>query len=173
MDMSMAQDSTGAGVAAEDATAEDTALANRLMAAQMEGLRTENRRLALDLDDLREENRRLRSAAEQMRAEIMVLSRALEPMHRLDEEIARWRGQMLALREEMVNQGARYASNASDRTAEEDRLRESEQHHRARAEELAHFVQAIHASSSWRMTRPWRVLGRRLRGRPGADWPVL
>ena len=183
----MAQDSTGTGAAAvADGAAGDAALASRLTAAQMEGLQAENRRLGLDLDDLREENRRLRNAAEQMRAEILVLSRALEPMHRLNEELARWRPQMLALGdelatwrpqmralgEEMVSWRTQSTSDASDRSAEEERVRESEQHHRARSEQLAQHVQAIHASSSWRLTRPWRALGRRLRGRRGGDWPA-
>ena len=174
--MDMAQGSTDAGAAAEPSAA-DAALASRLMAAQLEGLQAENRRLGLDLDDLREENRRLRNAAEQMRAEILVLSRALEPMHRLNEELASWRPQMRAIGEELVS---RHVQPAPDQVtaAEEERLRESERH-RARAEELAQqaeqlaqHVKAIHASSSWRLTRPWRVLGRRLRGQRGGDWPA-
>ena len=177
--MDVAQGSTAAGAAAEAST--DAALAGRLAVAQMEGLQAENRRLGLDLDDLREENRRLRNAAEQMRAEILVLSRALEPMHRLNEELASWRPQMLALGEEVMNRRTQFMAVAqgSDRTAEEERLRDSEQQHRERAEQLAQnveqlalHVQAIHASSSWRLTRPWRVLGRRLRGRRGEDWPA-
>ena len=178
--MDKAQDSAGAGAAsvAGDAAA-DAALASRLLAAQMEGLRAENRRLGLDLDDLREENRRLRGAAEQMRAEILVLSRALEPMHRLNEELASWRPQMRAIGEEMASWRAQSTSSTSGKAAEEERLRDAEQHHRARAEQLSQraeqlalHVRAIQASSSWRMTRPWRVLGRRLRGQRGGDWPA-
>ena len=176
--MDAAQGSTDAGAAAEAATT-DAALAGRLAVAQMEGLQAENRRLGLDLDDLREENRRLRNAAEQMRAEILVLSRALEPMHRLNEELASWRPQMLALSAEVAASRTQSTAQGSDRTAEEERLRDSEQQHRARAEQLAQrvdqlaeHVQAIHASSSWRLTRPWRALGRRLRGRHGGDWPA-
>ncbi len=177
--MDRSQDGAGAGAASvADDAADDAALASRLMAAQMEGLRAENRRLGLDLDDLREENRRLRNAAEQMRAEILVLSRELEPMHRLNEELASWRPQMHAIGEELVSRRARSAPDPA-KAAEEERLRDSEQQHRARADELAYqaeqlaqHVRAIHASSSWRLTRPWRVLGRRLRGQRGGDWPV-
>ncbi len=177
--MDRAQDGAGTAEASVAGDAADAAaLANRLLTAQMEGLRAENRRLGLDLDDLREENRRLRNAAEQMRAEIMVLSRALEPMHKLNEELASWRPQMRALGEQVVSWRARSAPDPA-KAAEEERLREAEQHHRARAEELArqaeqlaHHVKAIHASSSWRLTRPWRVVGRRLRGQRGEDWPA-
>lgn len=143
--MDVAQDGAGPGAVG-------------LTAAQAEGLRAENRRLGLDLDDLRDENRRLRSATEQMRAEILALSRALEPMHRLNEELAAWR--------------ARSASSAADETAEERRVRDSQQVLQARAEQLAQLVRAIHASSSWRLTKPWRVLGRWLRGQRGGDWPA-
>ncbi len=173
--MDVAQGSTDPGAAAETPTT-DAALAGRLAVAQTEGLQAENRRLGLDLDDLREENRRLRNAAEQMRAEILVLSRALEPMHRLNEELASWRPQMLALSAEVLTWRTQSMAQGSDRTAEEERLRDSEQQHRAHAEQLAQrvdqlaeHVQAIHASSSWRLTRPWRALGRRLRGRRGGD----
>jgi FkbM family methyltransferase len=129
---------------AKIADADTPGLATRLAAAQIEGLQTENRRLGLDLDDLRAENRRLRAATEQMRAEILVLSRALEPMHRLHEELASWRAERSYVYEMKPPESI---------------------------EQLTNHLRAIYTSSSWRLTRPWRALGRLLRGQRGGDWP--
>ena len=118
---------------------DDAPLAVGLALAPVDGLEAENRRLELDLDDMRGENRRLRAAVQQMQAEILILSRALEPMHRVNEELADLRLQFAGLE-----------ANELQRANEEQQ----------RVAQLHQYIQALHASSSWRLTRPWRVLGR-------------
>jgi FkbM family methyltransferase len=126
------------------------ALANRLAAAQLEGLKAENHRLSLDLEEVRAEEVRLISATGQMRGEILTLNRALEPMHRLNEMLERWH----------------IESRAHQARAEQ--FSQQVRAHQAHAEQLSQQVQAIYASSSWRFTRPWRALGRVLRGQRGS-----
>jgi FkbM family methyltransferase len=147
------------GGAEEGMGAEDATLAARLAAAQIETLRAKTCQLGLDLDDLREENRRLRAAAGQMRAEILALSRALEPMHRLGDELERHRAQAGSLARSV---GERDVELGALRAALEQ-LRAAEAGERARSEALARQLNAVHRSSSWLLTRPWRGVGRLLR----------
>jgi hypothetical protein len=108
--------------------------------SSLASLRDENRLVRLDLDDLREENRRLRAATGQMRAEIVLLSRALAPMHRLQEELE-------AFRPSANGKGPPVTAEAL----------------RAEVDELTRRLEATYASTSWRLTRPVRLLSRLLR----------
>ncbi len=42
---------------------------------------------------------------------------------------------------------------------------------RAQVDRLDQRLSATYASTSWRLTRPVRLLSRLLRGQRGADWP--
>jgi hypothetical protein len=135
------------GEIARASTVDRSSRTNLLASPECETLRDENRVVRLELDDLREENRRLRASTKQMRSEIMLLSRALEPMHRLSEA--------LATSDPLTNR-----QSGADVAAL-----------RAQVDRLAQRLSATYASTSWRLTRPVRLLSRLLRGQRGADWP--
>jgi hypothetical protein len=91
---------------------------------------------------LRLQNRLLRFAAEQMQVEIFTLSHKLEAMLELNEKV-------------------------HDLRQENRRLRAAMEHGlQAAAEQYSEQLRVIYASSSWRLTRPWRAIGRFLSFKP-------
>jgi hypothetical protein len=118
-------------------------LPTRLAIAQIDGLLAENDRLRSDNDDLHQQNRLLRSAAEQMQVEILALGRKLETMLELHEKLN-------VLHQE--NRRLRAAVELGLQTTTERYVRQTEQ--------FSQQLREVYASSSWRLTRPWRAIGR-------------
>jgi hypothetical protein len=111
----------------------------RLAAPQIDRVQAENDGPWSDHDDLRSQNRLLRLAAGQMQAEIFTLSGKLEALFELNEKL-------------------------NDLRQENRRLRAAMEHGlQAATEQYSQQLRVIYASSSWRLTRPWRAIGRFLK----------
>jgi predicted RNase H-like nuclease (RuvC/YqgF family) len=105
-----------------------------------------------DTDDLLAENRRLRSGLTQMREEVLRLGRALETMHQFQAEVFQLRSEVDRLRA---------ASHTDQEMA--NQLKELLQATAMKEREFSGQIKAIHASSSWRITRPLRWIARSMR----------
>jgi hypothetical protein len=111
----------------------------RSVEAQVDPLLTESDDPWANHEDLRLQNRLLRFAADQMQVEIFTLSRKLEAMLELNETL-------------------------NDLRQENRRLRVAMEHGlQAAKEQYSQQLEVIYASSSWRLTRPWRAIGRLLK----------
>ncbi|MBV8915956.1 MAG: FkbM family methyltransferase, partial [Acetobacteraceae bacterium] len=134
-------DQSSGAASAEESLASPSApeVELRLMTARARRLEDEVSRWQQDVEDLRGENARLRNSAEQMRSEILSLSRSLEPMQVMLEELQ-------ALR--VLTQKARQDEHGEAlRIAEQQRL------------ELERTIRLILSSTSWKLSRPYRLVG--------------
>lgn len=134
-----------------------------LLTARLHAALAENDRLRSTVKDLRHEAGRLAAAHAQVHGEVMSLHRALEPAHAV--------GELLALLREWMDQQARDAGRlraAADAQKVEMASRPSapspDPATVAQLQTAQQMLEAVHRSTSWRVTRPIRAV-RRLVGR--------
>lgn len=114
-----------------------------------DALATENRKLQQKSRSQANETRRLRAATDRMQTEIIVLNRLLEPLHAAIEH----QDQMVRRFAELVRE---HQQVSRDHVSQVERLQGETRHIQSR-------LQAVYASRSWLMTKPWRVVGRLLK----------
>jgi FkbM family methyltransferase len=127
-----------------------TELRSDLLIARLQAMDAANSRLVNDVEDLRHENRRLLASTSQLQGENLSLRRALGPAYAVSEELslihsrleAQFGGHPSARQEGVSSERATAREEPSDA---EERLR------------------AVYMSTSWRMTKPLRAVGRLLK----------
>ncbi len=122
---------------------------------RIEGLEADLRSAREEATHLGLENRRLRAVADQAETERLALARLLEPLHVANEEISR-----LQERHATDLEAARSQHDLVTRALREQ-LRQAEN----AAGRVAREMLALRRSLPWRLTRPWRALGRLIRRR--------
>jgi FkbM family methyltransferase len=136
-----------------------------LLRQRMRGLAAARDRLANDIDDLRQENRRLLLAVSQLQGENLSLNRALRPAQHAGRELAI----MSAALERVCDRLEEGNAHSMQETAKREHDVAEAGRKTALAEALAAQarlrVEALETSTSWRLTKPVRVLGRLLKGR--------
>lgn len=135
---SLLQDETYAGPTDQD-------LALSLVSARAQSLEEEISRLQHDAADLRGENTRLRASTAQMRSEILSLTRSIEPLQLMAEELQ-------TLREMLIRTGTANRQSSEEQAAELQSAREQ-------IFELKRHIAAILSSKSWKLSRPYRIVG--------------
>jgi FkbM family methyltransferase len=122
-----------------------------LLRQRIRGLLAGKDRLTNDIDDLRQENRRLLSAVSQLQGENLALNRALRPAYSVGSELATMNTTLERLRGHFDADiaHANRQTALAERSAEQARLR----------------VEGLENSTSWRITKPLRVIGHLLKGR--------
>lgn len=115
---------------------------------------------SFELDDAREENHRLRAAIAQSQSEVLALSKTLAALRRT----AIWERD--AARAEVQKMASALDAVVRKQDAESQHLRDRQdaenQHLRDHIAALSQHIDALHASSSWRLTGPLRRLRRLL-----------
>jgi len=123
----------------------------------VDSLAQENRRLGHLESNLTNENRRWRSVADRIRGENTVLNQLLEPLHRAAEQMNQMRQahdqDLRLVRSDMQREVAEMQRKAAE-------VQDVLQHRDSEIRQLHASLQAVYASRSWLLTKPWRFAGR-------------
>jgi hypothetical protein len=121
-----------------------------LLMARLQALDAANSRLVNDVEDLRHENRRLLASTSQLQGENLSLRRALGPGYAVSEELSRIHSWLEA--RFGGHQSARLESVSSELAIAREGSSDTEKR-----------LQAVYMSTSWRVTKPLRAVGRLLK----------
>jgi FkbM family methyltransferase len=124
-----------------------------LLRQRVRGLIAGKDQLSDDIDDLRHENRRLLAAVSQLQGENLALNRALRPAYSVNSELATISATLERLRGHV------------DRDADISQVNQQRALAEASAAQARLRVEGLENSTSWRVTKPLRVIGRLLKGR--------
>jgi FkbM family methyltransferase len=127
-----------------------TDLRSELLIARLQAMDAANSRLVNDIEDLRHENRRLLASTSQLQGENLSLRRALGPAYAVSEELSRIHSRLEA--QFSGHPSTREKSELSEHVIAREEPSDSEKK-----------LQAVYMSTSWRMTKPLRVVGRLLK----------
>ncbi len=146
-----------------------------LLAAQLQAADERNRSLINDIDDLQHEKRRMLAALSQTQGENTSLRRGLGPSYATRDELVHLCDEIASLRSEVRDHCQSMAIDVAacvraalieegERTARH-RDETSQEQIRGRGDNAdVALLRAMQASTSWRVTRPLRALGRLFSG---------
>ena len=126
--------------------------------ARLQTLSAENNGLVNDIKDLRHENRRLLDSTAQLQGENISLRRALGPAYALNDELALLRGLLEEHLEKIPLATAQ--SPPIDLHEQQTLLQIRQAAMDQRHEETVNMLDAVYTSTSWRLTKPIRMLKR-------------
>ncbi|WP_159014035.1 FkbM family methyltransferase [Acidisoma sp. S159] len=121
-----------------------------LLMARLQAMDAANSRLVNDIEDLRHENRRLLASTSQLQGENLSLRRALGPAYAVSEELSVIHSWLEAQREGDPSSRKRSVSSEHRIALEEP-------------SDTERRLQAVYMSTSWRVTKPLRAVGRLLK----------
>jgi FkbM family methyltransferase len=127
-----------------------TDLRSELLIARLQAMDAANSRLVNDVEDLRHENRRLLASTSQLQGENLSLRRALGPAYAVSEELSLIHSRLEAQFGSLPS--ARQKTLSSEHAIGQEEPSNTEKQ-----------LQAVYMSTSWRVTKPLRAVGRLLK----------
>jgi FkbM family methyltransferase len=156
-----ARDANGVAASDPDIEALPPEFLMEVLRQRIKGLAAAKSRLTNDIDDLRQENRRLLAAVSQLQGENLSLNRALRPAHQAGRDLATMSAALERVHTRLEEDNARWMREMARR---EDEAARKIGFAEASAAHARHRVEALERSTSWRLTKPLRLLGRLLKG---------